>query len=82
MSDDLGARGAAAAGMLGGDEETFRMLDQEVRPESFLKHHPFVFETDGRLSLDVKSPLVEHPGQHGLVHRFQQARAQVPVDAE
>jgi hypothetical protein len=46
-------------------------INQEINAESFLEHHPLVLETDGRLPLDLKTPLVERPGQHCLVHRFQ-----------
>src|SRR5687767_15919443 len=58
------------------------IINQEVNAQSFLEHHPVVFETDGLLSLDLKSPLVERPRQHSLVHGFQQPRAQVTMDAE
>ena len=58
------------------------VIDQEIDAESFLEYHPFIFETDGLLSLDLKPPLVERLCQYGLVHRFQQSRAQVTMDAE
>ena len=58
------------------------VINQQVNSESFLEHHPVVFETDCPLSFDLKSAPVERPCQHGLVHRFQQPRAQVSMDAE
>jgi hypothetical protein len=57
-------------------------INEKINPESFLEDHPLIIETEDRLPLDLKSPLNEDPSQHGLVHRFQQPRAQVTMDLE
>lgn len=58
------------------------VIKQEIGAESFLEHHFFVLEADGSLSLDLKSTFVERPCQYSFVHRFQQPRSQVTMDAE
>ena len=32
------------------------VINQEIGAESFLEHHPLVFEPDGLLALDLKAP--------------------------
>ena len=47
------------------DFHYYSALHQEICAESILKDHPVVLETDGVLSLDLKSSLLEPPSQDG-----------------
>ena len=57
-------------------------VDEQVGAEPLLKDHAIVGETDDLLSLHREAASFKRPGEHRFIDRFEQARAEVPVDRE
>ncbi len=58
------------------------IIDEEIYPERRLEDHASEFGTNQPLSVDAVAHRFQPRGQESLVHRLEQARAQLAMQAE